>query len=221
MAAVRIIIAVVLAIFLIAGLRRGLIRQVLEVIGIIAAFITAFYFAHALATWIAGRVDLNYSVTLTVAALLIFAGIITVFHALGLALRKFFNMTILGLFDRIAGGVFGLVKGLLLISLVLVIILTLPFPASVKQPILEDSVTASIYPLLPVIFDLVVTRVPGGDRFESIARIGGSHTLKEKTERLRRSIEDTGGELKDKVEGFKDKVEGPKDRDEERKDRTK
>lgn len=206
MTIVRIIIAAVLAMFLIAGLRRGLIRQVLEVVGIIVAFIMAFALAHALAAWISGRVDLDYRIALVVAAVAIFAGIIVVFSWIGIGLQRFFKMTVLGFFDRAAGAVFGLVKGLLLISLVLVIILAAPLPAHVQRPILEDPVTAAIYPILPVMFDLVVTRIPGGDRFESIARIGDGATLRETTERLRRGAEEAGEELEDAAEELREKT---------------
>ncbi|MDD3643802.1 MAG: CvpA family protein [Candidatus Krumholzibacteria bacterium] len=204
---VRIIIAAVLALFLISGMRRGLIRQVLEVVGLVVAFIMAFYMAQALAAWIAGRVDLDYRVALTIAAVAIFVGIIVVFHWIGLAMQRFFKMTILGIFDRIAGAVFGVLKGLMLISLVLVIILAAPFPRDVKERILDDPVTASIYPILPVMYDLVVTRIPGGERFESVARIGGSETLEETTERLRREIEEAGEELEEKAGELKGKAE--------------
>jgi len=206
MTIVRIIIAVVLAGFLIAGLRRGLIRQVLEVVGIIAAFVMAFYLAHALAAWITGLAALDYSVALIVAAVVIFVGIIVFFHWVGLAMQKFFKMTILGLFDRVAGAIFGVLKGLLLISLVLVIILAAPFPEDVQERILEDPVTASIYPVLPVMYDLIVTHLPGGGTFESIAQIGDSKILRETTEKLRRDIDKKSEELKDKAEDLKDKA---------------
>jgi membrane protein required for colicin V production len=203
---VRIIIAVVLAGFLIAGLRRGLIRQVLEVVGLILAFVMAFYFAQALAAWIAGQADVGYNIALIIAAVVIFVGIIVFFHWIGILMQKFFKMTILGLFDHVAGAVFGLVKGLLLISLVLVIILAAPFPKDVQEQILEDPVTASIYPVLPVMYDLIVTHLPGGESFEKIARIGGSKTLEETTEKLRKDIEETGEKLKDKAEDLGDKA---------------
>lgn len=209
MTVVRIIIAVVLAGFLIAGLRRGLIRQVLEVVGLIVAFVTAFYFAQALAAWISGKTEIGYSIALIIAAVAIFVGIIVLFHWIGILMQKFFKMTILGLFDHVAGAVFGVLKGLLLISLVLVIILAAPFPKDVQREILEDPVTASIYPILPVMYDLIVTHLPGGESFETIARIGGSETLERTTEKLRKDIEEKSEELRDKAketaEEIKDK----------------
>ncbi|MBN2071552.1 MAG: CvpA family protein [Candidatus Krumholzibacteriota bacterium] len=166
---IRIVIGIVLLIFFIIGLKRGLIRQVLEVLGLIAAFIGSFYLAHFLAVFMENRVDLSYRIALIVSAIVIFVGIIILFYFIGISLQKLFKMTILGSFDRLMGGVFGAVKGILLISLVLVIILSIPVDWDFKDQIREDPVTGAIYPVLPVLFDLVVSR--SGLEFNSVAQI--------------------------------------------------
>lgn len=187
---VRIIIAAVLLFFFIAGLRRGLIRQVLEVLGLIAAFIGAFYLAHHLAVLIEGRVDVSYRVAMIIAALLIFAGIIVLFHFVGLALQKLFKMTVLGAFDRVMGGVFGALKGVLLVSLVLVIILSIPLKGDFQRQIREDTMTGMIYPVLPVMFDLVVSR--SGLDFDEVLGIGRDKGIGK--------LKKNAGEIKEKLE---------------------
>ncbi len=171
-------ILVILFFFLIIGIRRGLIRQVLHVVGIIVAFIGAFYLAHYLAHYIHGRFDVDHRVSLVISAVALFVGIIILFHIIGLALQKVARITLLGPLDRIGGGVFGLLKGALLVSLLLVIILSIPLPSTVRNELARDPLVAAMYPVLPVLFNLVVSHSPAGLHFEnSIDRIGDSEAL--------------------------------------------
>jgi len=195
----RIVILAFLAWFFIVGVKRGLIRQVLEVVGIIVAFLAAFYFAHNLAGWIEVRTSADYRVSLALAALAIFIGLIIGVHFIGLGLKKLFGLTIMGVFDRVAGGLFGALKGVLIISLVLSVIMILPVPDDIKEELREDPVTGAIYPVLPVMFDAVVSNIPGGARFEQIARIKDSEAVKDAKKTL--------DNIKEDFETSKDRLE--------------
>ncbi len=195
----RIVILAVLAWFFIIGVKRGLIRQVLEVAGIIVAFLAAFYFAHALAEWIEVKTAADYRLSLAMAALAIFIGIIIGVHFVGVGLKKLFGLTIMGVFDRVAGGLFGALKGVLIISLVLSVLMILPVPDDVKDELREDPVTGAIYPVLPVMFDAVVSDIPGGAKFEQIARIKDSDAVKD----AKRKIDN----IKEDFETSKDRLE--------------
>jgi membrane protein required for colicin V production len=175
---VRILVIAILAWFFIVGLKRGLIRQVLEVAGIIVAFLAAFYLAHALAVWIEMKTSADYRISLALAALAIFMGIIIGVHFVGHGLQKLFGLTVMGMFDRFAGGLFGALKGILLVSLVLSLIMVLPFPEDMKGEVREDPVTGAIYPVLPMMFDLVMSNIPGGAKFEQIARVKDSDAVR-------------------------------------------
>jgi membrane protein required for colicin V production len=205
---IRIVVVALLAWFAIVGIKRGLIRQVLDVVGIIVAFLAAFYFAHALAGWIEARTSADYRVSLAIAALAIFIGIIIGVNFAGVGLKKLFGLTIMGLFDKVAGGMFGVLKGLLVISLVLSVIMVIPVPGDVKEDIREDPVTGAIYPVLPVMFDLVVSNIPGGAEFEQIARIRESEAVRDAKKKL--------DNIKEDFETSKDRIEGEsKDKDPE------
>lgn len=195
----RIVILALLAWFFIIGVKRGLIRQVLEVAGIIVAFLAAFYFAHALAEWIEVKTAADYRLSLAMAALAIFIGIIIGVHFVGVGLKKLFGLTIMGVFDRVAGGLFGVLKGVLIISLVLSVMMILPVPDDVKDELREDPVMGAIYPVLPVMFDAVVSNIPGGAKFEQIARIKDSDAVKD----AKRKIDN----IKEDFETSKDRLE--------------
>jgi len=195
----RIVVLAVLAWFFIIGVKRGLIRQVLEVVGIIVAFLAAFYFAHALAEWIEVKTAADYRLSLAMAALAIFIGIIMGVHFIGLGLKKLFGLTIMGVFDRVAGGLFGALKGVLIVSLVLSVLMVLPVPDDIKDELRNDPVTGAIYPVLPVMFDAVVSNIPGGAKFEQIARIKDSDAVKDAKKKL--------DNIKEDFETSKDRLE--------------
>ncbi len=200
---IRIITGVILLVFFVVGLKRGLVRQVFEILGLIAAFIGSFYLAHHLALYIASRIELSYRIAMLIAAIVMFTGIIILFHYAGLAMQKLFKMTVLGPFDRIMGGVFGAVKGILLVSFVLVIILSLPFRWDFQDQIRDDAFTGAIYPVLPVLFDVVISR-SGLDfnRVAGIEKIGSIDKVMENVEKYKEKMEEEKDELKKKAERF-------------------
>ena len=167
---IDVIIIVVLLFFFFWGLRRGLIRQIIEIVGIIAAFIGAFYLAHHLAGYFEEKLGFTYQIALVVSAIALFIGILVLFHFLGLLLQKITSITLLGPVDRIGGGLFGAFKGVLLISLLLVIILGLPFPSSFKEDLRRDPLARAIHPVLPKLFNLVLSRTPAGLNFDGVVR---------------------------------------------------
>ena len=163
---INIAILVTIGIFFISGMRRGLIRQMMDVVGIIVAFVGGFYFAHYLALYLEQHLSLNYKISLAVSAIAIFVGIIVLFRFFGLVLQKFANITLLGAVDRLGGGIFGLFKGALLVSLILVLIFSLPFPNDFKDTLNNNRLSSALYPVLPGVFDFVLKHTPGGLDFD-------------------------------------------------------
>ena len=198
----KIITLVVLVLFFFFGLKRGLIRQVLEVLGVIGAFIGSFYMAHHLASYLEGRFDLSYRIALVIAAAGIFTVIIILFHFIGLALQKLFKMTVLGWFDRLMGGVFGALKGTLLMSLILVIIISLPLDRQFRTDIIDDPFLGIIYPVLPVMFDLVLSRT--GTDFSEITRVKELAGI----DKMKKSADEIGDRLEKEKEHLDSVVGG-------------
>lgn len=198
--AVEIAIGIIVLYFLIAGIRKGLIRQVLEVVGIVAAFVCSFYLANRLALYLEPRIDLSYNLSLVISAAIIFVGVIIAFHYLGLALKKFLDITLLGAFDKVMGGVFGAVKGLLLCSLLLVILLALPLPGGFKKELKSDPVVGYVEPLLPVLYEMFFS-----DKdldFDRLVKSRGEFLdrAREKSEQIKKKSRRISDEIKESVE---------------------
>ena len=183
---VDIIIIVILLIFVATGVKRGLIRQLLDILGIVLAFLGAFYLAHSVADYFEDSIELHYSITLILAAIAIFIIILLFFKVLGVLLKKSAEFTKLGMLDKIGGGLFGLIKGVLLVSLLLIITFNIPLPESYKREIRHRPLAIGIYPILPSLFDLVFSHSPSDLNFDKVIRSG----------EYRRSID----ELKEKAE---------------------
>lgn len=205
---IDIIIILILVFFFISGMKRGLIRQVLDIVGIIIAFIGAFYLAHFVAGYLAESIELTYNVSLVIAAVAVFIGILLIFHALGLIFKKVAEITLLGSMDRVGGGLFGAFKGVLLVSLLLVIAFNIPLPRDVHREMRGRPLVTGIHPVLPSLFDLVLSLSPSDLDFDSMLNAGRRKDLrdaaKEKTEEGEKSMKTRKEQMEKALEDLED-----------------
>lgn len=109
-------VIVIIALFTIRGAWIGFIRQLAFIAALILAFLVAGAFSRQLAGFLKpldASPQLNF--LLIYAALLLTVYLLVIL--LGFALNKMMKVTMLGGFDRVLGGVFGLVKGVFLATL--------------------------------------------------------------------------------------------------------
>ena len=205
---IDIVIILILVFFFISGLRRGLIRQVLDIVGIIFAFIGAFYLAHFVADYLQQSIELTYTVSLVVAAVAIFIGIILLFHALGLIIKKVAEITLFGSVDKAGGGLFGAFKGVLLISLLLVIAFNIPLPEKAHRKLGGRPIVTAIYPVLPSLFDFVLSHSPSDLDFDSMMRPRFENdlpsTLEDKAKEGKKSVKTRKEQLEKALEDLED-----------------
>ncbi len=116
MNSIDIAVFVIIALFTVRGVWIGFIRQLAFIAALILAFLVAGAFSHQLAGFLKpldASPQLNF--------ILIYAAILLVVYLLvtlaGLAMSKMMKVTMLGGFDRMLGGAFGLVKGVFLATL--------------------------------------------------------------------------------------------------------
>lgn len=116
MTSIDIAVIVIIALFTIRGAWIGFIRQLAFIAALILAFVVAGAFSRQLAGFLKpldASPQLNF--------LLIYAAILLAVYLLvtlvGLAMSKMMKVTMLGGFDRVLGGVFGLAKGVFLATL--------------------------------------------------------------------------------------------------------
>lgn len=133
-----IVVAVILGFCLIRGIFTGLVKELASIIGVLAGFYAAYTYypemAGFLSRWISSAVYLNIT-SFTVFFCLIFI----IISVLGVILKYLMRIAHLGWMDRVSGAVFGVLKGGLIASVMLVT-LTAFLPKG--SPLVRDSLLA-------------------------------------------------------------------------------
>ena len=114
-----ILIIVVLGYSLVRGLFRGLVKEVSSLIGVLGGFYAAYTYYKVLAGLLAGLIhDTSYLNILSF--LVIFCGVLIMVSVLGVIIKYLLNIAFLGWVDRIGGIVFGVLKGILIVSILFI-----------------------------------------------------------------------------------------------------
>jgi membrane protein required for colicin V production len=137
-----IVILAMLAGFLIKGLLRGLLRELCSLLGVFGGLFLALHYHAPLAELLLDSFGWPSQVCVIVAFTALFLLTVLFFALLGFLLSRFVKLLFLGGFNRVAGGLFGLVQGGLLATLVLFGLSRSPLPQSVRT-VLEQSQLAS------------------------------------------------------------------------------
>ncbi|MGH8162707.1 MAG: CvpA family protein [Rhodanobacteraceae bacterium] len=124
------IILSVLALSVLFGLWRGLVAEVLALVCWIAAFWVAWLFGDKVAAWY-GQWLHEASVRIVAGYLTCFLGVLVVGALLGWGLRVLMRGSGLSGSDRTLGMIFGLVRGVLLVT---VAVLIMGFTAAPREP---------------------------------------------------------------------------------------
>jgi hypothetical protein len=155
---ISVVICLIVLFFVVDGIRRGLVRQLFEIAGLIAAFIAAYYLGHSLAHRFQGSTSISTSVVRFFFSAVIFIAVALAFHLLGLLFQKIVSVTVLGPVDRIGGALFGAVKGVLFVSLVCVLLFSVPAAGGLTARIKANRVAEAMYPALPRVYNFFMKR---------------------------------------------------------------
>ena len=113
------VIVVITAFCLIRGVFRGLIKEISSIVGVFAGFYAAYTYygiaAKPLSRWISNTAYLNI-----LSFLIIFCALFILISVVGVIIKYVLNIAFLGWVDRICGAGFGIIKGLLIVSVILI-----------------------------------------------------------------------------------------------------
>jgi membrane protein required for colicin V production len=137
MNAFDILVAVFLSYGLIRGLFRGLVKELASIIGALGGFFTAYSLYGAAAGYLSGLVS-NHAYRNILAFMAIFCGVVILVSLLALVIQYVLRIAFLGWLDRLGGAVFGILKGVLTVS-VLFLVLTAFLPKG--TPLIRDSMS--------------------------------------------------------------------------------
>ena len=141
------------------GVWRGVVREVMSVLAWVIGVVLAGRFAADLALWLPLRGDL---LPHAVAWVLLLLGVLIAAGLLARLLKQLLSVAGLGLADRLLGGVFGLLRGTMVLMLLVLVIGLTPFK---KYPIWTSSQVVPwvqlllefVKPVWPVSLERLVT----------------------------------------------------------------
>jgi membrane protein required for colicin V production len=135
-------IIIVICYSIIRGLFRGLVKEVSSIIGVLGGFYAAYSYYPMVAKLIARFVN-NPSYLNILSFLIIFCAILIIISIIGVIIKYLLNVAFLGWIDRLCGVFFGLIKGILIVTVLFIILATfLPKGAPlIKQSVLAPHVT--------------------------------------------------------------------------------
>lgn len=152
------VIALVILFFFIDGIRRGLVRQIFEIVGLIAAFIMAYYMGQHLAHRFDASTRISQPIVRFFFSTVIFIAVVLLFHIIGFSMQKIVSISVLGPIDKIGGALFGVIKGVLFVSLVCVLIFSIPGSGGFKQELQANRAAAMMHPVLPRVYNFFMKR---------------------------------------------------------------
>lgn len=126
-------ILIILGLFLLKGVIRGLLKEICSLLGLILGGVFAFTFHLPLAQTLQDSFDLPAQVCVWGSFVAIFLLVVIVFGVIGFLLHRFVKLVFLGGFNRFAGALFGMVQGVVLLSVIVLALNSTVAPKSVHR----------------------------------------------------------------------------------------
>ncbi|SDQ10975.1 CvpA family protein [Flagellimonas zhangzhouensis] len=124
------------------GLRNGLFVELASLVALIAGLYGAIHFSYITGEYLADRLDWNEQYIQIAAFLITFFAIIIVVNLAGKLLTKIADFAMLGLLNKIAGGIFGLLKVAVILGALLIFFERLTSPLNMIN---EETKAQSVF----------------------------------------------------------------------------
>lgn len=104
---------------IIRGVMRGIVMEVFAIVGIILGIVVARVYAGDAATWLQQVSEWDINLLKPIAAFVIFILVAIACRLLAQLLTKLFKLISLGWINRLVGGIFGAVKWIIIIAVII------------------------------------------------------------------------------------------------------
>ena len=158
MSVLDIILILLLLFGLVRGFMRGLFVELASLIALLAGVYGAIHFSNYAATFLENHVEWEQKYVSAVAFAITFIVIVLVITLAGKALTKLADFAMLGIVNKILGALFGLMKTVFILSIVLVVIEKInPTILLISDETKEDSALYNpIHNFAPSIFPILL-----------------------------------------------------------------
>ena len=135
------------------GYKKGLIIEIASLAAFILGLYFAFYFSDFTAGYLKQFFNIEPKYMAAISFIATFIGVVIIVLALAKVLEKFINILMLGFLNKLGGAIFGMLKGALFLSVIILIInyfdtgRTIIKPQTTKQSIFYEPIQ-SLAPML-------------------------------------------------------------------------
>ncbi len=154
---IDIILLICLIPFLIKGVKKGIIEQIFGILALFIGVWAAYSFGSLVANWLTNWVEASPKITTIIAFILVFILIFIGIILIGNALERFIKLASLGWIDKVLGFLFGIIKYILIVGVLIIAFDALNNTFGIIKPkVLADSalygpikkITVNIFPYL-------------------------------------------------------------------------
>ncbi len=163
-----IFVLVLLGIGAFRGFKKGLLIEIIGIVAFIIAIVASFKLLHVGIDFLIHRFGSFSHLIPYIAFIMIFLLVLVGISLLGRMVKKILDYTLLGSIDNFAGGVVGILKMAIAISILLWLTQTVGFtlPESIRQ---NSKLYEIISPLGPKVVSIIGSLIPySGDLIDSI-----------------------------------------------------
>lgn len=125
-------------------MKRGIIAEVLTLFGLISAIFIAIFWYADLSTFLIRQFKWNQPLTNIISFILIFVAVIIFFRLLENILGHITSLLLLNWINNLGGGLFGFLRGTIIVGLLLLLINFIPLPLEIRDQI-DQSMLAEYF----------------------------------------------------------------------------
>ncbi len=163
------IIILFIAIFAWKGFRNGLVKEVFRIVGLVLAIFVAFQYAHAAGAVVGIFLKIQDVYLPFIGFALLFIAAQIAVHIGVLFMDKLIQLLLLSIPNRMFGGLFGILKCSLIISVLLIFSAGFGIPGNETKK--ESLLYAPMLKVAPASYDIVARVLPGVKPYrESVER---------------------------------------------------
>lgn len=155
-----ILIALFIIYFVLKGMKRGLVQEALGLAGVVVAFTVATVKMNSGASLVSKYISIPPTAATVIGFIVIFLIVFLIFKVAAQMLRGLLSIFLLGWIDRFGGLTFGLLKGSLIASLLLLFIPLLPLPIDPSPHLEKSTLAIPTKKVAPTIFDFLKSKFP-------------------------------------------------------------
>jgi len=158
-------IVIILFVFLIYGYKRGFTVEIMRIIGTMVALMASTKLMSNVSGYLI-QLEIPPIASSIISFITIFAAVVLGFKYLSTHLKKAISFSvILGGADKLVGGVLGLLKGSIVVSLITILISVFSFSDVINRHIIQSQLFNPMRRVAPLVYDAFKVLVPGKQPF--------------------------------------------------------